>query len=109
IRFEAQGEGPMCRRLALLRGDGVQIQEPFLAQELWSPNGKVLTVLMHPGRVKTGLNARDAKGPILSTGDAGALTLCGRTVKRWSVGPADAIGPVAAAWKVSVVPAKSKQ
>src|SRR6266550_561528 len=52
IRFEAQLEGPMLPRLALFRTDGRQIQEPFLEQELWSPDGKILTVLMHPGRVK---------------------------------------------------------
>jgi hypothetical protein len=60
-------------RLTLLRADGSQVQEPFLEQELWSPSGKILTVLMHPGRVKTGLKAQDEKGPILSAGDDVAL------------------------------------
>ena len=109
IAFSAPVEGPVLSRLALRRTGGQPIEEPFLAQELWSPSGKLLTVLMHPGRVKTGLNARDDKGPILSTGDEVTLTLDGRPVKRWSVGPADAIGPVASAWKVSSVQARSKQ
>ena len=55
------------------------MQEPFLEQELWSPSGKILTVMMHPGRVKTGLKARDEKGPILSVGDDVALALDGRS------------------------------
>jgi hypothetical protein len=109
IRFEAQVESPMLPRLTLLRTVGSQIQEPFLEQELWSPDGKVLTVLMHPGRVKSGLNARDERGAILSVGDDVALTLDGLPIKQWRVGPADENGPVASAWKVSAVRAESKQ
>jgi len=109
IRFASQVEGPLLPRLALLHTDGRQVQEPFLEQELWSPSGKILTVLMHPGRVKTGLNARTEKGPILSVGDDVALALDGVPVKRWSVGPADEIGPVPSAWRVSVVRVDSKQ
>lgn len=109
IGFSAPIEGPVLSRLALRRAGGQPIEDPFLEQELWSPSGKVLTVLMHPGRVKTGLSARDERGPILSAGDEVTLTLGGRTVKRWSVSPADAIGPVGSAWKVSVVQATSKQ
>ncbi len=109
IGFAAPVEGPLLPRLALLRADGRQIQEPFLEQELWSPSGKILTVMMHPGRVKSGLNARDEKGPILSVGDDVALTLDGLPIKRWSVGPADEIGPVASAWKVSAARVESRQ
>src|SRR5215472_17579346 len=55
ITFASQVEGPLLSRLALLHADGTRVQEPFLEQELWSPSGKILTVMMHPGRVKTGL------------------------------------------------------
>jgi len=109
ISFAAQVEGPVLPRLSLLRADGSQVQEPFLEQELWSPSGKILTVMMHPGRVKTGLKARDEKGPILSVGDDVALALDGVPIKRWSVGPADEIGPIVSAWKVSPVRVDSKQ
>src|SRR5215510_5758843 len=109
IRFAAQVEGPLLPRLRLLRADGTQVQAPFLEQELWSPSGKILTVMMHPGRVKTGLKARDENGPILSAGDDIALTLDGVPIKRWRVGPADEIGPTASEWKVSAVRAESKQ
>jgi hypothetical protein len=93
----------------LLRADGRRIQAPFLEQELWSPSGKILTVMMHPGRVKTGLKAHDEEGPILSVGDDVALALDGVPVKRWSVGPPDEIGPMASEWKVSAVRVESKQ
>jgi hypothetical protein len=109
IRFEAQVEGPMLRKLALLRADGMQIQEPFLEQELWSPDGKLLTVLLHPGRVKTGLFAHDERGPILSPGEDVTLALDGYPIKQWRVGPANAVGPAVSGWKISAVRVGSRQ
>jgi hypothetical protein len=109
IEFAAAVEGPVIRRLALSRADGDQIQQPFLDQELWSPSGKVLTILMHPGRVKSGLKARDEKGPILSEGEDVVLTLDGNSIKHWRIGPSDAMGPVPSAWKISAVRVESKQ
>src|SRR5215470_14311129 len=94
IRFATQVEGPLLPRITLLRADGRKIQEPFLEQELWSPDGKVLTVMMHPGRVKSGLIARAKLGPILSVGDDVSLALDGLPIKRWSVGLTDEAGPV---------------
>ena len=109
IRFEAQVEGPMLRRLALLRADGMQIQQPFLEQELWSPDGKLLTVLMHPGRVKSGLIAHDERGPILSLGEDLTLALDGHPIKQWRVGPENTVGPAVSAWKISAVRVGSRQ
>ena len=109
ISLAAPLEGRLLPRLSLLRADGSQVQEPFLQQELWSPSGKILTVLLHSGRVKTGLNAHDEKGPILSAGDDVALALDGAPIKRWRVGPADESGPMASEWKLSAVRAESKQ
>ena len=84
-------------------------EEPFLEQELWSADGRILTILLHPGRVKTGLIARDERGPVLSLGDDVTLALDGLPIKRWSVEPTDEIGPVVTAWTVSVVRAGSRQ
>jgi hypothetical protein len=109
IEFAAAVEGPVLPRLALSRSNGSQIQEPFLDQELWSPSGRVLTILMHPGRVKSGLRAREQMGPILSEGEDVALTLDGIPIKRWRVGPTDATGPMPSAWKMSPVRVESKQ
>ena len=109
MRLAASVEDPLLPRLSLVRADGRPIEEPFLEQELWSPSGRVLTIMLHPGRVKSGLNARAAMGPILSAGDSVVLALDGRPVKRWSVGPADRTGPVTSAWKVSDVRVGSKQ
>jgi hypothetical protein len=109
IRFAAPVDGGVLPRLALLRPDGSAIAAPFLQQELWSPDGTVLTLLLHPGRVKTGLNAREALGPILEAGEAVSLTLDGRTLRRWQVDPADTEGPLVAAWQLAPVSAGSRQ
>jgi hypothetical protein len=109
LRFAAPVEGSLISRLSLMRADGSPIDEPFLEQELWSPNGKVLTILMHPGRVKSGLVAHDAMGPILSAGDDVTLALDGHAIKRWHVGPADVTGPVVSAWTLSDVRVGSRE
>jgi hypothetical protein len=109
IRFAIQVEGPLLPRITLLHADGRVIPEPFLEQELWSPDGKVLTVLLHPGRIKSGLQARAQMGPIFSAGDAVSVALDGYSIKRWSVGPTDDTGPVASAWKLSTVCVESLQ
>src|SRR5262249_33729143 len=75
IRFDAAPEGQVLRRLSLASEDGRPLHEPFLDQELWSPDGRVLTVLLHPGRVKTGLIAHEQLGAILAEGEAGNLKL----------------------------------
>jgi len=109
IRFATQVEGPILPRLALLRAEGEPIEAPFLQQELWSPDGAVLTVLLHPGRVKTGLNARAENGPILSVGDEMTLTLDGSPIKRWEVIAARETGPIHSAWTISPVHVGSKE
>jgi len=109
LQFQRPVEGPVLARLALVGPDGTQLQAPFFEQELWSPDGKALTVLMHPGRVKSGLNAHDELGPILSPGEDVILVLDGRPIKRWRVGEADTAGPDATAWTLSAVRAGSRQ
>jgi hypothetical protein len=109
LRFATQVEGAVLPRVSLLRADGKEIQEPFLKQELWSPDGKVLTILLHPGRVKSGLNARDAMGPILLTGHDISLAFDGHPIRRWRVGPKDDAGPNTAKWKLHSVQAESRQ
>jgi hypothetical protein len=109
IRFATRVGGPVLPRITLLRADGREIREPFLEQELWSPDGKVLTIMMHPGRIKSGLVAREVMGPILIAGDEVTLALDGYPIKRWRVDLADEAGPVTAAWKVSAVLPESRQ
>jgi len=101
VRFDVPPEGGVLGRLALVDRDGKPLREAFLEQELWSPDGRTLTVLLHPGRVKTGLAAREQWGAILTVGDQVLLTFDGRAIQRWSVGPKDEQGPAPAAWTIS--------
>lgn len=109
LAFAAPVEGGVLSRLALLKADGSAIEAPFLPQELWSPDGTFLTLLLHPGRVKTGLHAREALGAILSPGDIVTLTLDGHPLRRWRIDPDDTEGPVVAAWRIAAVAAGSRQ
>lgn len=109
IEFAAPVEGPVLPRIGLMQAGGRSIEAPFLLQELWSPSGRILTILMHPGRVKTGMNARKQLGPILVAGDDVILTLDGRPIKHWTAGPVDTQGPIASAWKLSPVHSRSQE
>ena len=104
LRFATAPAGPVLRRLALIGPDGRAVAEPFLDQELWSPDGKVLTVLLHPGRVKTGLIAHDALGTALVNGEVIRLTLDARELHRWQVRPRDETGPQTQAWQLPTLP-----
>jgi hypothetical protein len=109
IEFAAPVEGPVLPRIGLAHVGGMPLREPFLQQELWSPDGRILTVLLHPGRVKTGLIAHEKLGPILREGEDVVLIFDKLLLKRWHVGPEDADGPVASAWRLSPVRAASRQ
>ena len=71
IHFLRPGEAHFDRdQLRLLNEDEQVVREPFLvlSQELWSPDGRRLTVLMEPGRIKRGLGADPAHEPALIVG-----------------------------------------
>lgn len=103
IRFDAAPKGEILRRLSLASGDGRPLYEPFFDQELWSPDGRVLTILLHPGRVKTGLIAHEQLGAVLAEGETVQLLLDGHPLSRWVVGPRDEQGPSPQDWRLSPV------
>ncbi len=98
IQFERPPEGPVLPRLGLSGADGRNIEEPFLEQELWSPDSRILTVLMHPGRVKSGLVANEELGRALVDGDNVTLTFNGQPIKRWRIIAEDRTGPNPSRW-----------
>lgn len=101
IAFEEPPSGPVLPRLALVTADGRTVGQPFLDQELWSPDGRILTVLMHPGRVKTGLVANETLGRALAPGERVTVTLNGRPLRTWVVTPPDSSPPDPARWTAS--------
>lgn len=67
-RSMAQGEA--SRRIVIRDESGRTLIQPFLEldQELWDPDGRRLTLLFDPGRVKQGLKPREEDGAILEPG-----------------------------------------
>jgi hypothetical protein len=72
VQFSASmSQGNSYRHLHLRdETAGTEVEQPFLElpQELWSPDGTRLTLLLEPGRVKHGLVPREDLGPILVSG-----------------------------------------
>ena len=64
-------------QLSLLDDEDQVVRDPFLvlSQELWSPDGRRLTVLMEPGRIKRGLGADVAHDPVLIVGRTYSLVI----------------------------------
>ena len=78
IYFSApMSQGRSYRHLHLIDQTGEEVQNPFLElpQELWSADGKRLTVLLDPGRVKQGLKPREQSGPVLIPAHRYAFTI----------------------------------
>ena len=109
VVFDHPAVGPALPSLELVDAAGRPIPAPFLEQELWSPDGRVLTLLLHPGRVKSGLLAHDLDGPVLTPGEVVTLRRNGDLLKRWTVGPArlQAVNP--ARWRLGPPPAQSRR
>jgi hypothetical protein len=84
LRFYLQFSAPMSQgksyeHVRLYDENRSEIERPFLElpQELWSPDGKRLTLLFEPGRIKRGLLPRVEQGPILVAGHTYTLTIDG--------------------------------
>jgi hypothetical protein len=52
-------------RITLLDAQGKPILDPWRRTELWSADCKRLTLFIHPGRIKQGVNLREQFGPVL--------------------------------------------
>lgn len=91
LRFYIYFSAPMARdsvsaAITLSDSGGAPIPGVFLSNHhaLWSPDGRRLTLILDPGRVKTGLDAHEAMGRALTAGerytlmvDASALDVAG--------------------------------
>lgn len=74
---EPMEQGIFLERLRLLADDGEEVIGPFRETELWSPDGKRLTVWLHPGRQKTGVNLNADEGPVLHADRKHTLVIAG--------------------------------
>lgn len=62
-------------RIRLLDPRGEEIGAPWRDTELWTEDAKRLTLWIHPGRVKQGVNLREQLGPILHPGERYTLVV----------------------------------
>jgi hypothetical protein len=72
---EPMEQGVFLERLRLAIRGGQEVMGPFRETELWSPDGKRLTVWFHPGRQKTGVNLNLEEGPVLLPGQTYTLAV----------------------------------
>lgn len=63
-----RGGRELFDRIRLVRDDGAAVHDPWRHVELWSEDGRRLTLYIHPGRVKLGVNLREEFGPVLEAG-----------------------------------------
>ena len=127
LRFYVYFSEPMAPDLApgtigLHDADGRPIPGVFLPTRyaLWSPDGRRLTLIFDPGRVKSGLFARETLGPQLQVGHAYTLTvqqsardangceLAEAARKAFTVTANDHDAPAPADWELSVPPAATR-
>jgi hypothetical protein len=86
LHFPRSAEAHFDRdHLWLLNEQEQVVRDPFLVlpQELWSVDGRRLTVLMEPGRIKRGLGADPSHEPALAVGRTYSLvvTALGQTAR----------------------------
>ncbi|MEM0978111.1 MAG: hypothetical protein AAGJ34_11295 [Pseudomonadota bacterium] len=118
IYFPApMGHDDIMDHIQLFDGLGHPIDDAFLRNrlDLWSPDRTRLTLLLDPGRVKTGLAAHDALGRAFEEGQKYTLAVRGTATTEqgcemgedafhiFVAGPADTVSPVPDKWDISPI------
>jgi hypothetical protein len=62
-------------RIRLFDGAGREIDAPWRDLELWNADATRLTLFIHPGRIKQGVNLREEFGPVLQPGERYVLVV----------------------------------
>ena len=75
---EPMESGVFLQHCRLVDARGREVEAPFRETELWSPDGKRLTLWFRPGRQKTGVNLNVEFGPVLLEGGDYRLVIDGR-------------------------------
>ena len=120
LRLYVHFSAPMQRRdvhrfVRLLDSADQLVELPFVEIEngLWDPDGKRLTLLLHPGRIKRGVGPNMAMGPPLRQGetyrliidrefsDANGFSLASGFEKTIEVTAADRAAPDPTSWTVT--------
>ena len=75
---EPMRKGVFLDHCQLLDAHDKPVLEPFRETELWSEDGLRLTLWLHPGRQKTGVNLNDEFGPVLLPHQRYTLLISGK-------------------------------
>jgi hypothetical protein len=110
LRIELQLDRPLdapleMRRVVLLHSDGMPIPDALLDLPLPSRDGKEISILLHPGRIKTGVSPNTVLGLALNRGEVVTLVIDDPQFatplrKSWQIVPAvrEAVDP--ASWTI---------
>ncbi len=105
----------------LLDQHGRLVEDPWRRTELWSEDGKRLTLLIHPGRIKQGIQLGVLLGPVLKPDevytlivhrtmlDASGRELGEAFTKKFRTRAAERTLPLTKDWRVTVPPAGTGQ
>ena len=75
---EPMRQGVFLKHCRLLDDRQKPVVEPFRETELWSEDGRRLTLWLHPGRQKTGVNFNEEFGPVLQPHRRYTLVISGK-------------------------------
>jgi len=119
---ESMREGrAIFERIHLLDASGQPVEDPWRRKELWSEDGRRLSLWIHPGRIKQGVNLREEIGPVLTPGkrytlqiDTAVCSAAGEPLaepfqKKFTAGPTDHSRPLPTKWKLSPVAAGTRE
>ena len=109
VTFATPQVGGLASPAALLRADGTIIIDALVDQQLWSPDRRTVTLLLDPGRVKSGLVARSKAGPVLRPGELVALRISDQIVHRWTVDGGGCVVPDPASWNLATPRSGSRE
>lgn len=100
-------------QIQILGPDGKPIVDPWRRTELWNEDATRLTMWIHPGRIKQGVNLREEFGPVLKAGeeyrivvssavrDANGHRLAEAFEKRFKTAAEDRARPAPQKWKLN--------
>jgi hypothetical protein len=107
--------------IRLFDGDGKEVEEPWRRTELWSADARRLTLWIHPGRIKKGVNLREQEGPVLRPDksyslvigtevvDADGRPLAKPFTKKFRTGGEEHGRPLVDGWKVQAPAANGEK
>jgi hypothetical protein len=119
LRIEVHLDRPLAAPLdmshiVLLDSSGTPIRDAFLDLPLPDRSGRTVTLLLHPGRIKSGVGPNVALGPALRNGGSVTLRIDDPQLgppleQRWQVAPALRRPIDPQQWTVQVAPGGSRQ